>query len=190
MNIYIYTYEYIHICIYMYIREGRGFGYNVPLIQRSVCVTCARCLYVWHDFIPRCGRYSSMCVTWLGSVCVTWLVHMCDMTHAYMWHDSFIRVAHTHARTHTCTHTHTHKLSLSHTHTYAGSLQHLTRPKSRPFAPSHGRRCQQWECILYCNICLLCTFSKHLSSSVIYSHTLHQYNTFSHPQLIKYILTP
>jgi len=24
--------------------------------------------------------------------CVTWLVHMCDMTHSYVWHDSFIRV--------------------------------------------------------------------------------------------------
>ena len=24
--------------------------------------------------------------------CVTWLIHMCDMTHSYVWHDSFIRV--------------------------------------------------------------------------------------------------
>ena len=22
--------------------------------------------------------------------CVTWLIHMCDMTHSYVWHDSFI----------------------------------------------------------------------------------------------------
>ena len=24
--------------------------------------------------------------------CVTWLIHMCDMTHSYVWHDSFIYV--------------------------------------------------------------------------------------------------
>jgi len=25
-------------------------------------------------------------------ICVTWLIHMCDMTHSYVWHDSFIGV--------------------------------------------------------------------------------------------------
>ena len=25
-------------------------------------------------------------------ICVTWLIHMCDMTHSYVWHDSFIRL--------------------------------------------------------------------------------------------------
>jgi len=25
-------------------------------------------------------------------MCVTWLIHMCDVTHSYMWHDSFVRV--------------------------------------------------------------------------------------------------
>jgi len=25
-------------------------------------------------------------------ICVTWLIHMCDMTHSYVWHDSFICV--------------------------------------------------------------------------------------------------
>ena len=31
---------------------------------------------------------------WLGASfkCVTWVIHMCDMTHSYVWHDSFIRV--------------------------------------------------------------------------------------------------
>ena len=47
-----------------------------------------------------------MCVTWLihmcdmthsyvwhdSFICVTWLIHMCDMTHPYVWHDSFICV--------------------------------------------------------------------------------------------------
>ena len=27
-------------------------------------------------------------------ICVTWLIHMCDMTHSYVWHDSFIYVWH------------------------------------------------------------------------------------------------
>jgi len=117
-----YTYICIHINIYIYVYTcifGRGVdsGCNVVHIQWSACVTCGRCVYVWHDFIPRCGCDSSMCVTRLGSVCVTWLIHMCDMTHAYVRHVSFIRVAHTHARMHTCTHIYTHKLSLTHTHT-------------------------------------------------------------------------
>ena len=25
-------------------------------------------------------------------ICVTWLIHMCDTTHSYVWHDSFIHV--------------------------------------------------------------------------------------------------
>jgi len=37
---------------------------------------------------------SSRCVTWLMCVTwftwVTWLIHMCDMTHPYVWHDSFL----------------------------------------------------------------------------------------------------
>jgi len=27
-------------------------------------------------------------------ICVTWLIHMCDMTHSYVWHASFISVWH------------------------------------------------------------------------------------------------
>jgi len=30
----------------------------------------------------------SVCYDWF--ICVTWLIHMCDMTHSYVWHDSFI----------------------------------------------------------------------------------------------------
>ena len=26
----------------------------------------------------------------MNESCVTWLIHMCDMTHSYVWHDSFI----------------------------------------------------------------------------------------------------
>ena len=30
-----------------------------------------------------------ICVTWLIHICVTWLIHVCDITHFYVWHDSF-----------------------------------------------------------------------------------------------------
>jgi len=28
----------------------------------------------------------------MSSPCVTWLIHMCDLTHSYVWHDSFIHI--------------------------------------------------------------------------------------------------
>ena len=36
-------------------------------------------------------------------ICVTWLMHTCDMTHSYVWHDSFICVT---WLMHTCDMTH------------------------------------------------------------------------------------
>jgi len=45
-----------------------------------------------------CSSSSYVCDTthsyvWHDSfICVTWLIHMCDMTHSYVWHDSFICV--------------------------------------------------------------------------------------------------
>jgi len=35
---------------------------------------------------------SFICVTWLIHMCVTRHIHMCEMTHIYVWHDSFICV--------------------------------------------------------------------------------------------------
>jgi len=35
-------------------------------------------------------------------ICLTWLIHMCDMTHSYVWHDSFVCVT----CIHTCDMTH------------------------------------------------------------------------------------
>ena len=60
-------------------------------------------LWVRHD---SCHASTCMCVTWLMHVCdmthacvwhdswmrVTWLMHACDMTHACVWHDSCMRV--------------------------------------------------------------------------------------------------
>ena len=40
------------------------------------------------SFCPCCGGHSGMSRV----VCVTWLVCMCDMTHSYVWHVSFVYV--------------------------------------------------------------------------------------------------
>jgi len=77
------------------------------------------CLHMWHDSFA-CVTYSFirvtcliLLVTWLIHmshdsslhviICVTWLIHMCNMTHSYMWHDSFICVT---RLIHTCDVTH------------------------------------------------------------------------------------
>jgi len=38
-----------------------------------------------------CGTIDLL-ITHSSCVCVTWCIHMCDMTHLYTWHDSFIGV--------------------------------------------------------------------------------------------------
>jgi len=43
-------------------------------------------------FIDMCDCDMSHSYVWHDSfICVTWFIHMCDMTHSYVWHDSFIR---------------------------------------------------------------------------------------------------
>ena len=44
------------------------------------------CVCVTHS------RVTPIAWSWLNLTCVTWLIHMCDMTHSYVWHDSFIFV--------------------------------------------------------------------------------------------------
>jgi len=55
------------------------------------------------DVLFKYSYYLFVCVTWRirmcdmthsyvwrdSFICVTWLIHMCDMTHSYVWHDSF-----------------------------------------------------------------------------------------------------
>ena len=75
--------------------------------------------HIWHSLIQRNGAFSTWtsggfdskshwhaCATWLihmcdmthsyvqhdSFICVSWLIHMCYMTHSYVWHDSFIFV--------------------------------------------------------------------------------------------------
>jgi len=49
-------------------------------------------------------------------VCVTWLIHMCDMTHSYVWHDSFI-----------CVTWPTHMCDMTHSYVWNDSLICMTR---------------------------------------------------------------
>jgi len=70
-------------------------------ISCDVTRPCATWLmHVWHDWFWLAGLTSEVRVCdmthsymWHDSfICVTWLIHMCDMTHSYVWHDSFICV--------------------------------------------------------------------------------------------------
>jgi len=59
-----------------------------------MCFADAVCVRAPYDIQPR-----------VWHVCVTWLVHMCDMTHSYVWHDSFMCVTwliHVCNMTHSC----------------------------------------------------------------------------------------
>ena len=88
------------------------------------------------DFL--CGWHYSF-------ICATWLIHMCDMTHSYVRHDSFIFAAwrkrfmhifpeHLHSKEqshikcvlqHSATHTATHCNTLQHTATHCNTLPNI-----------------------------------------------------------------
>ena len=58
---------------------------------------CYCCWWVWHNLVTHPMYDMSHSYVWHDSfLCVTWLIHMYDMTHSYVWreawHDSFTRV--------------------------------------------------------------------------------------------------
>ena len=79
-----------------------------PVILRSLhectheCMTWYTRMYAW--LIHMCDMTHSY--VWHDSfTCVTWLIHMCDMTHSCVWHDSFTCVT---WLIHMCDMTHSH----------------------------------------------------------------------------------
>jgi len=93
----------IHICDMTLSQE---WVVTFPWVMRVCVVQHA----TWSDMTLSYVRQDSfICVTWLFRMCkswlllwivhvrvsystprrVTWLLHTCDMTHAYVWHDSF-----------------------------------------------------------------------------------------------------
>ena len=71
-------------------------GLRVPTINFTQVMSRIWMSYVTHTNVmtPRVSRFMTHAYVWHDSfICVTWLIHMCDMTHAYVWHDSFICVA-------------------------------------------------------------------------------------------------
>ena len=69
--------------------------------HNSLGMTCLsrhemRASHVWHETPDACvadmrasqGMSDTMHASRVCSV--TWLIHMCDMTHSYVWHDSFM----------------------------------------------------------------------------------------------------
>jgi len=58
-----------------------------------VCVSVYVCVSVWTRE-RESARERVLCRLTNGHdsfICVRWLVHMCDKTHSYVWHDSFVR---------------------------------------------------------------------------------------------------
>jgi len=103
MDIYIYIYIYIYV--YIYISKSDAH----LQIRHRMCVSKDGTKIKSHHhlrecFSPLCVRkvkdcLIAICVLWHDSfICVTWLIHMCDMTHSYACHDSFIsqRLPHCH----------------------------------------------------------------------------------------------
>jgi len=53
---------------------------------------------VWHQKTTHSWTNQRAINPWIPAwclhyYCASWLIHICDMTHSYVWHDTFIRVA-------------------------------------------------------------------------------------------------
>ena len=80
-------------------RRTRFFDSFYKPWAHGVCV-CARSCVCVRMCVNVCGKHLVSCYAcvipmWhysiIYDICVTWLIHMCDdMTHSYVWHDSFI----------------------------------------------------------------------------------------------------
>ena len=72
-----------------------------PCVWHDLFIRVAWLIYVTIDFLhilnifKMCMRHVMISIikyTWcrkLAFICVTWLTHSCDMSHSYVWHDSY-----------------------------------------------------------------------------------------------------
>jgi len=65
---------------------------------------------------------------------VTWLIHMCDMTHSYVWHDSFI-----------CVTWLIHMCDMTHSYVWHDSWRYVT---IRRESTEITRSCRTYKCII------------------------------------------
>jgi len=71
--------------------------------------------------------------------CVTWLIHMCDMTHSYVWHDSFI-----------CVTWHIRMCDMTHLYVWRDSFIRMTWPiricdMTHSYVWPHSSICVTWR---------------------------------------------
>jgi len=100
---------------------------------------------VWQDsftvFLHKSSRR-----TWSPTL-TTWLIHMCDMSHLYVWHDSFICVT---CRIHMCDMIDSPGPSLQHAATHCNTLQHpATHCSTLQHTAAHFNTLQ--HNVTYCN---------------------------------------
>ena len=97
---------YLCVCVCVCVRERERCAAIIPIYMSHVTHTNESCLtYEWvmphvrmSHFIhihESCHKYEwtmpYICAA-IISICVIWLFAMCDMTHSYVWHDSFLYV--------------------------------------------------------------------------------------------------
>ena len=69
----------------MFLYQSKKKNYITVVSSGNTGITCGTWLIHMCDMTHWYVWHDSF-------LCVTWLIHMCDMTHSYVWHDSFICV--------------------------------------------------------------------------------------------------
>jgi len=97
-NIYAYNHIHTYVCIYCVYILTYTYMYTHTCVHMYSCIPVTwYIMYILRiHFNIYIHVYTYMCtIVYLlrdPFICVTRLVHMCDMTHSYVWHDSFICV--------------------------------------------------------------------------------------------------
>ena len=96
-----------HLCDITHICDMTHSYFDMYRVNKLLCVKWLQILepevstcdmiypYVWSEFITIATVLIMAPPWWHDSlICVAWLmIRMCDMSHAYVWHDSFLIVA-------------------------------------------------------------------------------------------------